>query len=61
MGVAVPDPEARIEKNNVLAFFQGSIKREGIINLGIRLEDTVLVTAKGAEMLTSYPRELFSV
>lgn len=61
MGVAVPDPEARIEKNNVLAFFQGSIKREGIINLGIRLEDTVLVTDKGAEMLTSYPRELFSV
>jgi Xaa-Pro aminopeptidase len=61
MGAVTPDPEATARENNVLAFFQGSIKREGKVNLGIRLEDTVLVTAKGARLLTSYPRELIPV
>ena len=53
------DAGPMIKKNMIVAFFQGSIKAEQ--NLGIRLEDTVLVTASGAEMLASYPRELFSV
>ncbi len=58
MGAATPDPNAIIRENNVVAFFQGSIKREGVLNLGLRLEDTVLVTESGAKMLTTYPREL---
>jgi len=53
------DTGLKINENMVVAFFQGSIKAEQ--NLGIRLEDTVLVTASGAEMLTGYPREIFSV
>jgi len=43
----------------VVAFFQDSIKAEQ--NLGIRLEDTVLVTSSGAEMLPGYPREILPV
>ena len=57
MGAASPEQDREIKENNVLAFFQGSIKREQ--NLGIRLEDTVLVTDSGAKLLTNYPRELF--
>lgn len=49
---------AVIEKNMVLAFFQSSIQSDHC--LGIRLEDTVIVTDSGARMLTSYARELFS-
>jgi len=52
---------AKIEKDNILAFFQCSIKHGKAMNLGIRLEDTILVTESGAKMLTSYPRELLSV
>ncbi|MCD6391093.1 MAG: aminopeptidase P family protein [Dehalococcoidia bacterium] len=55
------NPEAKIEKNNILAFFQCSVKQGKVLNLGIRLEDTVLVTESGAEMLTTYPRELLSI
>ncbi|GAI72888.1 unnamed protein product, partial [marine sediment metagenome] len=29
-------------------------------NLGIRLEDTAVITESGARMLTTYPRNLFS-
>jgi len=61
MGAVAPDPEAKIKKNNVLAFFQGSVKQKGVINLGVRLEDTVLVTERGAKMLTNYTRKLLSV
>jgi len=61
MGAASPAPNSKIEKNNVLAFFQGSIKHEGVVNLGIRLEDSVLITGTGAKLLTDYPRELISV
>ncbi|HEB31657.1 MAG TPA: aminopeptidase P family protein [Spirochaetes bacterium] len=50
---------SKIEKNMVVAFFQGSIKAGR--NSGIRLEDTVLITGSGAELLTNYPREIFSV
>jgi len=55
------NPEAKIEKNNILAFFQCSVRQSKVLNLGIRLEDTVLVTESGAEMLTTYPRELLSI
>ncbi len=51
-----PNPDLKIEKNMVVAFFQGSIQRKR--NLGIRLEDTVVVTESGAKTLTTYPREL---
>ncbi len=51
-------PDLKIEKDMVVAFFQGSIQAKS--NSGIRLEDTVLITESGAEMLTVYPRELFS-
>ena len=55
------NPEVKIEKNNILAFFQGSVKHDKVLNLGIRLEDTILVTESGAKMLTTYPRELLPV
>jgi len=55
------NPEAKIEKNNILAFFQCSVKHGKAVNLGIRLEDTILVTESGAKMLTTYPRELLSI
>lgn len=55
------NPEVKIEKNNILAFFQCSVKHGKVLNLGIRLEDTILVTESGAKMLTTYPRELLSV
>lgn len=58
VGAATPDLDSKIEKNMVLAFFQGSIKREGVLNLGLRLEDTVVITGSGAKMLTTYSREL---
>jgi len=58
MGAASPEQDSKIEKNMVVAFFQGSIRRER--NLGIRLEDTVVVTESGAKMLTTYPGELIS-
>lgn len=48
-----------LDENIVVGFFQGSIKAEQ--NLGISLEDTVIVTASGVEMLTAYPREMFPV
>lgn len=61
VGATTPDPNLIIRENNVLAFFQGSIRREEGSSLGIRLEDTVLVTASGAKMLTNYPRELYQI
>ena len=60
-GAVTPDPEARLKKNNVLAFFQGSVKQNKATNLGVRLEDTVLVTERGGESVTHYSRELLSV
>jgi len=60
-GAVIPDPEARIKKNNVLAFFQGSVKQKKVANLGVRLEDTVLVTERGGESLTHFTRGLLSV
>ena len=51
-----PDPDLKLEKNMVVAFLQGSIQRKR--NVGIRLEDTVLITESGAKLLTAYPREL---
>ncbi|MBN1223756.1 MAG: aminopeptidase P family protein [Candidatus Aminicenantes bacterium] len=50
------DPDLKLEKNMAVAFFQGSIQRK--TNVGIRLEDTVLITESGAELLTTYPRAL---
>jgi Xaa-Pro aminopeptidase len=47
-----------IEKNMVLVFFQTTLQSKH--SLGIRLEDTVLVTDSGAEMLTTHPRNLSS-
>jgi Xaa-Pro aminopeptidase len=61
VGMMTPDPELVIKENNVLAFFQGSVKQEGILSYGIRLEDTILVTTSGGEFLTNYPREQISV
>lgn len=61
VGMVTPDPELIIRENNVLAFFQGSIRQEGTLSFGVRLEDTILVTASGGEFLTNYPRELVSV
>ena len=55
------NPKVKIEKNNVLAFFQGSVGHGKDVSLGIRLEDTILVTESGARMLTAFPRELLSV
>jgi len=55
------NPKAKIKKNNILAFFQCSVKHGKALNLGIRLEDTILVTGSGAKMLTTYPRELLSI
>ena len=55
------NPEVKIEKNNILAFFQGSVKHGKVLNLGIRLEDTMLVSELGAKMLTTYTREHLSV
>lgn len=51
----------QIEAHNVLAFFQGSIKREGVLNLGLRLEDTILVTDQEPKVLTNFPRELLFI
>jgi len=59
MTKGLPYADVKIEKNMVLAIFQSSIERRGT-NLGIRLEDTALITESGAKMLTNYPRELFS-
>lgn len=47
-----------IEKNMVLVFFQTTLQSKH--SLGIRLEDAVLVTDSGAEMLTKHARTLFS-
>ncbi len=58
MTTKTPYPDAKIEKNMVITFFQSAIQSK--INLGIRLEDTVLITDSGAKMLTNYPRELFT-
>ncbi len=54
----MPIPE-RVEANMALVFFQTTIQSKGC--LGPRVEDTMLVTKNGAKMLTSYPRELFSI
>lgn len=51
-------PDSKIKRNMVVAFFQGSIQAKQ--NLGIRLEDTAVITESGARMLTTYPRNLFS-
>jgi len=44
-------PDSKIKRNMVVAFFQGSIQAKQ--NLGIRLEDTAVITESGARMLTS--------
>lgn len=49
--------DSKIERNMIVAFFQGSIQANQ--NLGIRLENTALITESGAKMLTTYPRNLF--
>jgi len=51
----------QIESHTVLAFFQGSIKQEGVLNLGLRLEDTILVTDQEPKVLTNFPRELLFI
>ena len=57
--VGTPYPlDLRIERNMVLALFQSAICSKHC--LGVRLEDTVVVTETGAKTLTAYPKELFS-
>ena len=58
MTTGTPYPDAKIEENMVVTFFQSAIQSK--TNLGVRLEDTVLITNSGAKMLTNYPRELFT-
>ena len=49
----------KIEENMTLAFFSGSLQARR--SAGVRLEDTVVVTAAGANWLTNHPRGLFIV
>lgn len=53
-----PYPNVKLKKNMVVAFFQSMIQSKR--SLGIRLEDTVLVTESGAKLLTKCSRKLFS-
>ena len=57
--IRTPYPNTRIKKNMIIAFFQSMIQSKR--SLGIRLEDTVLVTESGAKSLTTHPRNLFSL
>jgi Xaa-Pro aminopeptidase len=56
--IRTPYPNAKLKKNMVIAFFQSMIQSKR--SLGIRLEDTVLVTESGAVSLTKHHRKLFS-
>jgi Xaa-Pro aminopeptidase len=48
-----------IQKGMILSIFSGSLQANR--SLGIRLEDTILVTDSGVKRLTKHPRRLFEV
>ncbi len=48
------DPDLVPRENMVFALFQGSLAR-GDMSLGVRFEDTVLITGSGARVLTALP------
>ncbi|UCH37216.1 MAG: aminopeptidase P family protein [Candidatus Bathyarchaeota archaeon] len=56
--IRTPYPNVKLQKNMVIAFFQSMIQSKR--SLGIRLEDTIVITDSGAKFLTVHPRELFS-
>ncbi len=52
--VVGPTIDAKLEANMLVALIQSSLKSNN--SLGIRLEDTMLVTESGVETLTRYPK-----
>ena len=54
------NPDYMIQEGMLFAFCQALVIR-GRNHLGVRLEDTALVTKSGLEILTNYPRELLRI
>ena len=52
--VGEPTIDAKLEANMLVALIQSSLKSKH--SLGIRLEDTMLVTELGVDALTKYPK-----